>query len=177
MLPVQRFADLALSTLRVRLCGAAMRCHWTRGWGDERKKRVRRNLSTKPQQKAKVPRRPSPFVTNPLPPVHVSGAINFMTLFKMNGKECATTYELFSRCREPSTKIITLLTIRKVDLAVVVFLEPSKSGTWTWNKRGNTHSLASLLGTLNFVPNCFYFVQRTRSTWQKGGNYVNVPTK
>lgn len=120
----------------------ALRCGVTEpaDGGDERKKRVRRNLSTKPQQKAKVLRLPSPFVTNPLLSVHVSGAINFMTLFKMNGKECATTYELFSRCREPSTKIIALLTIRKVDVAVVVYSWNHQRAAHEHETRGEIHT-------------------------------------
>lgn len=122
---------------------------------------MRRNLSTKPQQKAKVPRLPSPFVTNPLPPVHVSGAINFMTLFKMNGEECATTYELFSRCREPSTNIITLLTIRKVDVAVVVYSWNHQRAAHEHETRGEIHThwpLYEVHFTLYLIASILYGV-------------------
>lgn len=87
MLLVQRFADLALSTLRLgfvaQLCGVT---NPAEGEGGGRKKRNRQQSRNNKKIKAGVLRVFSPFVANSSPPAHVNGVINFMTLFKFTPK-------------------------------------------------------------------------------------------
>lgn len=95
MLLVQRFADLALSTLRLgfvaQLCGVTEPAEGEDGGGGRKggeKKNCRqqsRNNNNK-KIKAGVLRVFSPFVANSSPPAHVNGVINFMTLFKFTPK-------------------------------------------------------------------------------------------
>lgn len=84
MLLVQRFADLALSTLRFGLCGTAMWCHWT--WKGRGKKKQTKTAGEITVNKATKGGRRKCFLTL-LSPSKSAHVVNLMNPSKINGRE------------------------------------------------------------------------------------------
>lgn len=122
MLLVQRFADLALSTLRLgfvaQLCGVTEPVVGESGG-------IKKKKETAVQTINRVVF--SPFVTISMPSAHVNGVINFMTLFKFTPKNAPWPVNLV---QEQANRGAVKELVSKYDTAFDVNVTPLSASSW-----------------------------------------------